>query len=192
MLNKLFPEINYNKIQYDKEGLYSITNYIEADLISEIIKDNFIDSELKILDGTGGLGGNTISFLKYFKSVTSIEIDKERYSMLLNNIQLYNTNVKLYSKNNVKLINGDSIKFITSNDYDIYFFDPPWGGPTYKKNKNIRLKLGGYKLSEIAKKINQNKLLIFKLPFNYDFDEFNNYNYKLYKINNYYIIIILL
>jgi len=190
MLNKLFPEINYDKIQYDKEGLYSITNFIEADLISEIIKNNFDNSELKILDGTGGLGGNTISFLKYFNSVTSIEIDKERYSMLVNNVKLYNTNVKLYNTN-VKLVNDDSIKYITSN-YDIYFFDPPWGGPTYKKNKNIRLKIGGLNLSEIAKKINKNKLLIFKLPFNYDFNEFNDYNYKLYKINNYYIILILL
>ena len=32
MLNKLFPETNYDELQYDKEGLYSITNYKEADI----------------------------------------------------------------------------------------------------------------------------------------------------------------
>ena len=42
---------------------YSITNYTEADFISETIINNFNhNSQLKILDGTGGLGGNTISF----------------------------------------------------------------------------------------------------------------------------------
>ena len=69
MLNKLFPETNYEKLQYDNEGLYSITNYKEADIISSIIKNNFIsNNNIKIYDGTGGLGGNTISFSKHFKN----------------------------------------------------------------------------------------------------------------------------
>jgi 16S rRNA G966 N2-methylase RsmD len=190
MLNKLFPNIDFENIQYDNEGLYSITNYIEADYISKIIIDNFNNNNknLKILDGTGGLGGNTISFSKFFKNVTSIEINKDRYEMLKNNINLYKLD-------NIKLINDDSINFLTlnKNDFDIIFFDPPWGGPDYKKNKNLRLKIGKYNLSDIPKKISlTNKLLIFKLPFNYDFDEFSSYNYKLYKINKYYILILLL
>jgi hypothetical protein len=189
MLNKLFPNVNFEKIQYDKEGLYSITHHDEADIISEIIINNFDNKEnLKILDGTGGLGGNTISFSKFFKNVTSIELDKNRCDMLKNNIKLYNLN-------NIKIINDDSIKFLLGNkeNYDIYFFDPPWGGPDYKKIKNLRLKIGNYKLSELSDKISlNNKLLVFKLPFNYDFEEFSNFNYKLYKINKYYIIILLL
>ena len=52
--------------------------------------------------------------------------------------------------------------------------------------------MGGYDLDVLAEKLDVNKLLIFKLPFNYDFSEFNNFNYKLYKINKYFIIIILL
>ena len=189
MLNKLFPNIDFEKIQYDKEGLYSITNYNEADNISKLIINNFNNKEnLKILDGTGGLGGNTISFSKFFKNVTSIEINKNRYKMLTNNINLYKLN-------NIKLINDDSTKFLMLNkdEYDIIFFDPPWGGPDYKKNKNLRLKIGENNLSDLPEKISlTNKLLVFKLPFNYDFDEFSNYNYKLYKINKYYILILLL
>jgi len=141
MLNKLFPNVNFEKIQYDKEGLYSITHYDEANNISELIISNFNNKEnLKILDGTGGLGGNTISFSKFFKNVTSIEIDKNRCDMLKNNIKLYNLN-------NIKIINDDSIKFLLVNkeNYDIYFFDPPWGGPDYKKIKNLRFKIGNYK-----------------------------------------------
>jgi hypothetical protein len=48
MLNKLFPETNYDELQYDKEGLYSITNYKEAEKnlqelknqLSEVVKKN--------------------------------------------------------------------------------------------------------------------------------------------------------
>jgi hypothetical protein len=70
-MNKLFPLINnYNNLQYDTEGLYSITNYNEANLISDIILSNFNSNNLKIIDGTGGLGGNTISFAKKFNSIT--------------------------------------------------------------------------------------------------------------------------
>jgi 16S rRNA G966 N2-methylase RsmD len=189
MLNKFLPNINLNKLQYDNEGLYSITHYKDANYISEIIINNFNNNKnLKIIDGTGGLGGNTISFAKYFNNVTSIELDQTRCNMLKNNIKLYNLN-------NVNIINDDSIQFIMkyNKEYDIYFFDPPWGGPSYKDKQKIRLKMSNYKLSELPKIIDlNNKLLIFKLPLNYDLDEFSNYNYKLYKINKYYIIILLL
>ena len=188
MLNKLFPKTSYDKLHYDKEGLYSITNYKEADIISLIIKNNFIiNKNIKIFDGTGGLGGNTISFSKNFINVTTIEINKDRYNMLLNNINQYKLS-------NVNIINTDSVDFLlkNKNNYDVYFFDPPWGGPEYKKEKQIRFKLSGYDLDILAKKLDSNKLLIFKLPFNYDFSQFNIFNYKLYKINKYFIIIILL
>lgn len=189
MLNKLFSDIDLNKIQYDNEGLYSITHYKEANYISKIIKYNFTNNlNLRILDGTGGLGGNTISFGKYFNKVTSIEIDKIRYEMLKNNILLYNLP-------NINIINDDSIKYILKNKdaYDIYFFDPPWGGPSYKYKDKVTLKISNYKLSYIPKLINlKNKLLIYKLPLNYDLHEFYMYTYKLYKLNKYYIIILLL
>ena len=191
MLNKLFPQTDYGKIKYDVEGLYSITNYYEADLISKIILQLFNDtSNLTIMDGTGGIGGNSISFCKFFKEVTTLEIDNDRCEILKNNINLY-------EYKNIKILNEDSINYLfkNSNKYNIYFFDPPWGGRNYKKNNNLILKIGNYYLSEIINKLKEttcDKLVIFKLPFNYNFMEFNCYNYKLYKINKYYIIIILI
>ena len=191
MLNKIFPLTNYENIKYDTEGLYSITNYIEADTISKIIIDLFdSNKELKIMDGTGGIGGNTISFCKYFKKVTTLEIDSNRFNMLKNNIDLYDFK-------NIDLINQNSIKYLFENynKYDIFFFDPPWGGHDYKKLSNITLKMDNMYLHEIIDKIiekTNNKIFIFKLPFNYNFEEFNLYNYKLFKINKYYIIMILI
>jgi 16S rRNA G966 N2-methylase RsmD len=188
MITELFPNTDYTKLQYDTEGLYSITNFNEADNISNLLLDNFTNKNLNILDGTGGLGGNTISFAKYFKNVTSIELNINRYEMLKNNLDVYNLK-------NVIVNNCDSVEYLFNNysKYNIYFFDPPWGGPSYKKKENLTLFMGNNSLLKIADFLKENtkdKLLVYKLPFNYNFDEFNGYDYKLYKINKYYIIII--
>ena len=191
MINHLFPPTDYSKILYDSEGLYSITNPIEAEEISNLIISNFINSNLlSIFDGTGGLGGNTINFSKKFKNVVSCEINNERYNMLLNNINQYNLK-------NVSILNCDSISYLFDNfnKFDIYFFDPPWGGPSYKKHKNLSLKIGNNSLLDIAKFLKSktnNKLVIYKLPKNYNFNEFFEFDYKLYKINKYYMIVLML
>jgi 16S rRNA G966 N2-methylase RsmD len=191
MISELFPITDYSKLQYDEEGLYSITNIHEAEQITKIILDNFTNTNnLYILDGNGGLGGNSINFAKYFTHVTSIELNPKRYEMLKNNISLYNLK-------NVKILNTDSINYLLNNyqKYTIYFFDPPWGGPNYKKHKSLTLSMGSHSLLSIAnylKKHTSDKILVYKLPYNYNFEEFKDFNYKLYKIKNYYIIVILI
>ena len=191
MINKLFPITDYSKIQYDCEGLYSITNPIEAEQISNLIKLNFTNSNfLTIFDGSGGLGGNTINFSKHFKYVTTCEINKERYNMLVNNIDQYNLK-------NITKLNTNSINYLFEyyNNFDIYFFDPPWGGPLYKKYQNLSLKMGTVSLLEIAQYLKtkvSNKILVYKIPYNYNLNEFYEFNYKLYKINKYYIIILMI
>ena len=140
-LKKIFPEppnYNYNGLKYDIEGLWSITHPKEAEYISQKIIDILKTTNLNILDMTAGCGGNMISFLKYFKHVTGIEINKERYDMLKNNLNKYN-----YT--NYSLLNDDCINYINNinnniNDYDVFFIDPPWGGPEYKKLDSIELK----------------------------------------------------
>jgi len=191
MINNLFPVTDYSKIQYDSEGMYSITNPLEAEEISQLIKLNFTNSNLlNIFDGTGGLGGNTINFSKNFKHVTTCEINNERYNMLINNIEQYNLK-------NVTKINTDSINYLFENynKYDVYFFDPPWGGPSYKKHKNLTFKMGNKSLLEIAQFLKNkvsNKILVYKIPFNYNLNEFFEFDYKLHKINKYYIIILMI
>ena len=193
-MKQLFPYTEkYKNLLYDTEGLYSITPHIEADHISKLILNNFESlskDNLSILDGNGGLGGNSISFSKYFKNITTIEINKSRFEMLKNNIEIYGLT-------NVTLENCDSINYLFKNydKFDIYFFDPPWGGKNYKNYKSLSFTMGEHRLYNIVEFIKNNainKLIIFKLPFNYNFKEFSMYNYKLYKIRNYYIIIILI
>jgi 16S rRNA G966 N2-methylase RsmD len=177
---------NFN---YDEEGLWSLSLPNDANKISKIILNEF-GKNIVILDGTAGLGGNVISFCNYFSYVFGIEINNNRYKLLKNNIEQN----KLL---NIEIINNNSLELIIENYFDkninCYFFDPPWGGPNYKKFKNIKLKLGDYSLINlinIIKNINKKKSIIFKLPNNYDLEEFNNFNYKIFKIKNYLLLII--
>lgn len=181
IINKIFPIILDNDLlKYDPEGLWSISLPNDAEKISLIILNKF-GSNIYILDGTSGIGGNVISFAKYFNKVCAVELNKDRFEILKNNIDIFKLD-------NINLINDDSCNYL-NNDYDVYFFDPPWGGQDYKTKVNLKFKLGNYTLYEIINKINK-KPIIFKLPNNYDLSEFSNYNYNIIRINNYIILII--
>ena len=170
----------FRLIKYDEEGLWSLSYHKEADQISKLILE-LVNNNL-IMDCTAGLGGDTFSFSKYFNKVISIELDKNRFKMLKQNI--IHTNIK-----NVKMYNSDCIKYFKKK-CDAYFFDPPWGGPDYKYKESISIKLSNKSLYEIVKIIRKyNKgLIFFKLPFNYDLSEFNEFNYNVNKIRNYLLI----
>ncbi len=181
ILKKIFPEPldnNYNGLNYDEEGLYSITHPKDADIISlTIIEILGINNNIHIIDLTAGCGGNMISFIKYFNKITGVEINKERYNIL-------KTNLSKYSFNNYELINDDCINIINNNIYDIYFIDPPWGGPDYKKYINIELYLSDIKLEDFLLMIPENKLIVLKLPFNYNIEKFKKKIIQKKNINN--------
>jgi hypothetical protein len=175
-LHKIFPcppSNNYSQLNYDTEGLWSITYPSEANIISinilEVIKIIDIKVEqVKIVDMTAGCGGNTISFCKYFFDVTAIEKNVERFNILSNNI-------KQYQSSNYTLICGDSKDYI-DGDYNVYFIDPPWGGPNYKKQTNVELYMSDIKLIDFIEMIPLNRLIVLKLPFNYNIKCLNNFN----------------
>ena len=179
-------DINYKKkdndikLKGDTEGMYSLSYKEDADILSNIIKDKFGD--VKILDGTSGIGGNSISFGLNFSNTKAIEIDNERFKYLQNNIKLFNLKTTLYN---------DDIFNHLNDDYDLIFIDPPWGGPNYKLQKSISLSLSNITLTDLTKKlIELEKIIIYKLPFNYNLTDFSKHNYEIYKIKNYLIIII--
>jgi 16S rRNA G966 N2-methylase RsmD len=174
---------DYSLLKKDSEGLWSLTHKKEADKISEIIFD-IIGFHSTILDATAGIGGNTISFCNYFKKVVAIEKNTERYNMLIDN-------VKISHFTNLEIINNTCIPYL-NNKYDVYFFDPPWGGHDYKMHNELTLTLDNISLVNIINliKIKHNKLCVFKLPRNYNMKEFTEYDYKLYNIHNYILMLI--
>ena len=181
-LNKIFPPENcelFSNLQINGEGLWSITHPNEADDISLYIK-NLLGTNISIIDMNAGCGGNLLSFCKYFNKVTGIEIIKETFTLLENNIKCYN-----YS--NVKILNDNCINYL-DKDHDVYFFDPPWGGPNYKNLDKINIKINDTNLEDIIDKIKGNKLIVLKLPYNYS-NNFKNI-IKENKIGNIVILFI--
>ena len=175
---------DYSLLKMDKEGAWSLTHKKEADIISNIIY-NIVGFNNIILDGTAGIGGNTISFCNKFKQVIAIEKDTERYNLLSEN-----TN----NLNNLTLINSTCLTHL-SDKYDVIFLDPPWGGLDYKKYDKISLQLDNYNIKTIIDKVKsysfkENRLCVLKLPFNYNMMEFCEYNYKVIYIRNYLIVLL--
>jgi 16S rRNA G966 N2-methylase RsmD len=189
ILKKIFPEPpskNYTGLDYDDEGLYSITHPKEADIISLSIIDILGTTNIHIIDLTAGCGGNMISFIKYFIKATGIEINIDRCNILKQNLSKY-------SINNYELIccSATDNNYINYDNYDVFFIDPPWGGPDYKKYVDIELYLSDIKLNEFVLMLPKNKLIVLKLPFNYNIDKFNNNIIKKIYINNIIILFIM-
>ena len=102
-------------------------------------------------------------------------------------------NIDIYGYKNISVINDCAIKFHNNKLIEInpsvIFLDPPWGGNDYKNNDILLLKLGEIKIEELIidicnkfsssnidfTKNNCNKLIILKLPRNYDIEFLYNY-----------------
>ena len=196
------PEEKLHQLMIDDESYKFITFTSSAQEITNIIMNSLIDfpcpstenknewdnknlinkmERLVITEMTAGVGGNVLNFAKYFKYVNAVEIDNTRYQYLKKNISLYNfQNVNCYNANSVDLlIDKDDIA------QDIVFFDPPWGGKNYKAFDNLRLKFEEYSIENICHILfgrEQTKMIVMKLPNNYDFVYLNE-ELKEYKIS---------
>lgn len=151
IINKLFPcppNKNFNNLMIDGESVSYITTPINSEIIATIIESlipNTVSrSEVTILDGTACVGGDSISFGKMFGTVVATEIEEKRYNMLVNNLKEF----ELY---NVVAVNEDCLKiFKRLNFIDIVYFDPPWGGKSYKTETLLRLSIGDMYIDEIV------------------------------------------
>jgi hypothetical protein len=152
-------------------GKYSVSKLDESFITTNEIKNfynTFInkDEENKttITDATANAGGNTISFVLNNFNVNSIELSEKEFSRLENNVSQYNLN-------NVLLFNGNCLDILFNQNIkqDIVYFDPPWGGTSYKQHKYIGLSLDDKDIGDhIDKLLEQNKckLVVLKGPYN--------------------------
>jgi 16S rRNA G966 N2-methylase RsmD len=188
---KLPNDNDYDKLQIDFVGKYSITIPKIADIITDIIYKLYNNTDIIITDCTAGVGGNIFSFCNKFKHVNAIELDKSRFDMLENNINIYNLN-------NVSCYNINCLDIIFTLQQDVIFIDPPWGGKEYKSEYNIRLNLGDINIEHITNMLLNNKAckyVVLKLPFNYDINYIKNTINEdkkiiIHKLNKMLIIII--
>lgn len=163
-------DIDYTKLKITDEGKYSVTRRKDAERVIEIMKGVIGDLKTKtITDATGCVGGDTIHFADNYKFVHTIEINKENFEVLHNNVELYNfTNIALHNGDATVLYNWKT---------DVLYVDPPWGGPQYKESKSLDLFMSEKRLDnwleEILHRKNRPSFIFLKLPHNYNFSRLN-------------------
>lgn len=193
-MEDLFPQkqdLDYTQLQTTPEGSYSITRRRDAERILRVFRIVLKELHSKtITDATACIGGDTLNFASVFKSVWSIELNKDNFNALENNVHTYGFD-------NVHIMHGDSTKVF---DWftDVLYIDPPWGGPDYRDQKNLDLQLSGIRLDQwiesILLKKNRPSYIFIKLPSNYNFKRFNFISnvddIKAYRIRSYVLIAI--
>ncbi len=212
---RIFPVLknclNYNKLLIDDESFSFITIREIAYLTSKIIcnhlsKHDINPLKVNIVDYCAGVGGNVISFSKFFNHVYAVEINKTRAEYLLNNLNVYNCkNVTVINNSSIaynnighSLVNGEE-GFYHDNPM-VVFIDPPWGGNDYKNVDNLKIKLDDMYIedlvADILDKFNllineykdyNNRFIVLKLPKNFDIELFYNHIKKYPKKNNYFV-----
>ena len=180
-----FPS-NNDKILIDAVGKYSISLPDKSKVITNLISKQFNSTDITITDAMACIGGDTLTFSQTFKNVNAVEMDLERYNYLVHNMEVFECkNITFYNKNYLEIFK--ELK------QDVIYLDPPWGGPEYKNKKIIKIKLGETRLEELCDDIIQNKLcklLVLKLPFNYDLNELKFYNLTMTVLGKIIVIII--
>ena len=154
----------------------------KAQILSDLIKKNMGTDNLVITDANSNMGGNVINFAKNFKFVNSVEILPFHCEILENNIRVYKV------ENKVKIHCMDYLDIMTQLKQDVIFFDPPWGGPDYKKEKNLNLYLDGINIVDIINELYRYaKMIVLRVPRNFNIVdllrriEYTNVNiYKVY------------
>jgi 16S rRNA G966 N2-methylase RsmD len=170
ILDNTFPDyknVDKSKLHMTNVGVYSVSGKKAAELLAKIININMKNQKkITVTDGTGNVGSDTLMLAIYFDKVNSIELNETNYKALKNNVDVYGFK-------NVSVYNGDMLQIIENLNQDVIYVDPPWGGPDYKKHTQLKLYMGKYELSEVYLKFkHKSKLFIFKVPYNYDVNNF--------------------
>jgi len=199
-MDRLFPpllEDNYDSLQIDNDSVTYITPYNLAVMTVNIMKIHHLDlDQMFVMDMTGGVGGDTIILSSRARHVVSVEIMKERYLMLRNNLGVYGIH-------NVFPVCGNSVEIFEKLDFiDVVYIDPPWGGRTYKEQRSLRLMFDGMFIDQMVCRIfdpmqlSRIKTCCMKLPLNYDIEllyretKHLNVTHYLYRLDKMFILVI--
>ena len=166
-MSSWFPHrmgINFNALQIDNIGKYSITRPYDAQALHKTIQHYTGSPVASCVDATACVGGDTIYLSDYCKTTTAFENDHVRYEMLQNNL-------KWYGKPHVQCVYGS---FMLSSDItaDLLYMDPPWGGVNYKDEVKKDLFIDNVNIVElIPELLTRFKTIALKVPINYNFPE---------------------
>lgn len=129
-----------------------------------------------IVDANAGMGGNSIYFCRYYDFVYCIDIESTAIVYLEHNLKQFD---------NKYIINHNCLDILKIINYNIIFFDPPWGGVNYKYKNNINLYLDNKNILDIINNLYNYKNLKFiclKAPFNFNDNFITKWVYETYNI----------
>jgi len=225
--------INYKLFSIVENSRYSCLMPWYVSQVNSFLKDMYIKPNIsvnKIIDTGANIGVDSINFLINFPSskLIAFEIENKTYNALCNNLLEYKSLTRVNSKeelikhnSKVQAYNKDFLlNFELIYNSDIVFIDAPWGGSIYKDKKNVSIYLqpendyyninyydSSKNIITITKKILNKKYnvksVMLKVPYNYEFDNFekelNLFNSniiikykKIYKGNTNYIAFVLI
>jgi len=175
--------IQDQKLLSDDVGRYSVTKPKLAAAMTKtlyrICNDRnphcsiAIGNKSVCVDLTAGIGGNTISFARFFSNVYAYEIDKNRFLYLRKNIERLDAKYK----KRVKIDCRDSLvafqELVENNVLPTaVFIDPPFGGIRRKKEliSGKHLFLGDVPLTRVVINVASSIMVNIglKLPLNFD------------------------
>ena len=164
-LFRFIPQTVRKNLLLDDEAVYSTTDQVTARrMCDELVK--FIPPHNTVVDATACVGGLTYTLTSVFRKVIAIEIDAIKYQYLKSNMDL------LCVSDSVECVHGDALDVCKGLDVAAIIIDPPWGGPQYKKEQSIRLRLGNKDIAEVCLQFfNENPqvtIIGLKVPTNFD------------------------
>lgn len=202
---KKFPRDILTTVPLDKllltnVGIYSIaTPQISQSLIDLIhmicTKFGLESNNLSITETNGGLGGFSLRLAQHFNKLNIVEINETHANIIENNLRIY----KLDSpEKSIKIFKEDYLSIMYNLESDIIICDPPWGGYSYGKQKNIRLGMNNINIVCVINELIKKKLFkvfVLMTPRNYDIFDFmsniNTTNILIHKLDKHYFIAIL-
>jgi len=144
IVRKLFPPGAQGTVRALPESAYSVTPPAVARLVASTLARYCAPGPCDtVVDGTAHVGGLTIALAQKFGRVVACEINQATARVLRANLRAYGLLPR------VTVVEGDASTLRATADAVV--FDPPWGGPEYKKKKSLSLQLGGRDVGELAR-----------------------------------------
>lgn len=154
--------------------VYSSLLPYQTPQVKDILEKIFINKPpSKIVDCTCHIGGDALHFAEVFQTsqIIAIDIDQDAIQCLKSNVQ------KRAPFSQFKFIHSDCVQWIEKVKFpaDLYYFDPPWGGPAYNIGQSLDLYLGDRNVTEIINFILKECLtehILLKAPRNFSYSSF--------------------
>jgi mRNA capping enzyme/RNA cap guanine-N2 methyltransferase len=175
------------------EAKYSSSRYAGSQRLWSVIQTYCNDVPKKIIDCCACCGTDTFFLAKENINGHVIAIEKNP----LNSIALRH-NAKVLAFQNVSIYGDtDIVDYLKDSTelFDVMYFDLPWGGPEYKKKKNVQLFLNDIiSIQEIIQMYSHlYKCIIFKIPVNMNMNIHNGilipFRYKNVVKYNFFVVV---